>query len=396
MANSTQVQASDISQVVQSKMDMNLISNTCPIMPMMGLMFALSGVKKNGKGIGIPEDGVVTGAKLSRAERNKIVESHTYEPSIDVDIDYTADGKDMAWNDTMPTRSNWTTTGPLSHVRKPRFRRSNRIDPIFVSLREIEQIKNAMKSASARGNTIALSRIAADLTDVVAVQTAKVWENQIKLINSRFWDQGFPADEDQYIWNRQHSLYSMCKTTGMYGGWDRSQATGAFLQGNMVTQNMPADFEYLANYAYYGAGGPRLQSIGANIDVWAVGDNLFSQFKSQAKARNFNVFDKLEIPGVPTFGEKNQTIQWGSSWIVYDPSCPSKGINGATKNVMAGIDSCAMVISFVPGKIWRVYPVDDESERQGGRQGLASQLEVEYGMWLTQPRRCVYFQDIGQ
>jgi hypothetical protein len=395
MADMTSLTPKTIETAVRSVFDFEIASNACQKYPLLGWLISRYGKKtKNGKGIGIPDDGILGGLSIPAAERKEI-KSHTWEPAIHTGLpaDLT---KRMAWYDTTPTDTTGGAAGGLSRIQRPKFRRTDYTSPIVLAKRDLDTLKVAYGKAVAEGNTPMADAIANDVTDLATIQAVEVMVNQIGSINSDLWaiSSDYPTDESLLLWDKQHSLHSMCGTDNSYGGVDRALAANAHWRGNKVTTKLPADISYLFNFVQYNGLG--LNNKANRPNLWTCGNVIFPIFKDQAIARNLKVYSGDEIPDVPVYGQKQEAIKINNdTYIINDPSCPTAGVNGATKNALVMLSTDKMLFSFFGDNSFKVDKFFDQSKILGSAQALTSTLTTILGIWTKQPWSHVWLDDVG-
>jgi hypothetical protein len=404
MADLTTLTPRTIETAVRSQFDNEIASNACQKHPVLGFIVMKYGNKKKGNkmGIGIPDDGILTGLKLSSPERKEI-KSHTWEPAIHTGLPTNLTVK-KTWYDNSANDSanaNAAANGPLSRIKRPKFCRTDYATPIKVYKRDIAQIQAAFGRAMKSGNTAQADKLANDVTEICTNAAVENLINQMETINSELWaiTSDYPTDESLKLWDKQHSFRSMCDTDNSYGGIDRAVAGNEMWQGNLYASKLPADIDYLFNFVQYNGAdgsGMGLSNKGNRPNLWAVGNVLFPMFKAQAKARDLKIYSGDEIPDVPVFGQKQEAIQLNNgTFIINDPSCPTKGVNGATKNALLMLDTDKMVTSFFEDKSFKVTPFFDLSQIPGSAEALASEIQTEMGIWTRHPWAHVWLEDVG-
>ncbi len=400
MGDSPKLTPQTIENAVQSVLDMEIISNAVDKHPTLGFLLGRAGVQGKANGIKLPDDGILSDGGVEGPDRRAIA-SHTWEPAIHTGLPVD-DTKRMVWYDTAPAdNNNDGTKGLLSRIKRPRFCRTDLSTPVQVWDRDIEQMRNAYGRAAKAGNESVAAKLADDLRDIVKGVVVEKTLVQLVNIDTDLWKSaalGIPTSEDEPLWDHQHSWASMCHDDNQYGGKDRSLPANAHWKGNTIAEHLPADIDAIKNYVQYsnGASGLRLSSKGIRPNLWVVGTVLFPIFEAQARARNLHIYSGEEIPGVLVYGQKQEAIKLNAeTLIICDPSCPTKGVNGATKNAMLQLSTGRLVVSALPGKNFRLSNLEQLGKRPGEPKALYGTLDTELGVWTRHPWAHVWAEDVG-
>lgn len=379
MANSAQIRTG-LQTLIQDHLSDRLINTLFNRMPLLYFLFAKDGEKSGPVGLGRPKTGIfLSGVETAKAKREEILSGRVYEPIIQTALPAQADGKVLTMYDTMPTRSNWTTTTTSTYFTRPRVKWCERADPYSVANKEIRTTRSAAKNEQNASKAIG-SLFTAETTSVLGQHLA--WWNSV------LWQTtgtGSPTNEDSTVWDTIHSIRQALGTANTYCGVDRTVGANAYWKApDTSTYTGGADFETLINWLNYDAG---LSKKGTGIDLLLTDGPNFKKAKAEAKAKGYQVIHNGGMQEYGEFGFKRELVKVDNTWVVYDPECPTGHV--------AALNLSTWTFAIHPDANFKVSTPFDQSQIKGGTDEQTGQIRTEIMLVCEAPSLNAYFTGVS-
>lgn len=385
MANSASIRTG-LTALMQDHLSNRVVSLLVNTMPFMYFLLGREGNKDGAIGIGRPKTGaILSGVSVSRPKKEAILNSDKYMPIIQTTLPAQSDGKVLTQYDTMPTRANWSTLTTTGMFTRPFFKWVERVDPLFVSKKDIRRTKQAAAGEQ---------KASAAVGDLFRAESESVLSQHLIWWNTQFWAPytTAPSNVDAGVWDSPYSIAAALKNDNVYAGVDRSFGANAYWKGNYHSTHAAPVLEDLVNTANY---TDKCQAVGMGIDLLICGLDLFPQFKSEAKAKGGTVFYDGKVPSIGEFGFKREIIKFNNTYVVMDPACPSKNGTGAATNAVAGFNLDTWTVAINPNANFEIDEPFDLTKTEGGKDAIKSQLRTELIVACEAPAVNVFWTDVG-
>ena len=376
---------------------MGLVANdvTFPIMPTIAWLLAMNqlGVKKGFQGIGRPESkGVLVGAgAVGAPNKETVLNTTTYRPAEITGYPSPTINTVIGEYGTMPLQPNADTDTTESYVQRPFFKYTELATPLFVWKNSIDQTKS-----STRGENPDVRKAVGSLFTMETTQKAKT---HAEGWNNMFWTDGnAPSNVDSRFWSSQYAFEEALDDDNTYAGVNRALAANAYFRAQRVTALQPASLIHLTNFSRFDTTyGIHKWGLRGKM-LYVVGLELFSRFLNEARAKGAGTMitgDK--IPGMPQHGFQDSTVIKvdDMTYCICDPSVPTNGVNGATKNVVLGLTVPTWTVAIRPGKNWTTDPWFDLTQLEGGKDAFKSQVRTQLMVACEAPRLNFWFEDVA-
>ncbi len=347
----------------------NIVQSTLfDAMPEMQIFFSRFGSKQSPTvGLGIPDSSfLLTGVKGTKV-RKKEVFARSYQPLLHTSKPSEADGKAMAYRDSMPTRTDWKNNSPAVRFQRPTVKWCEIVDPMEVPNSDLRDTKRA--NAQERNGWQAIGDL------------MKVERDDVLGVHSKRWSQllwgtytgglasttGYPSDESADNWDAIHSFTATAATSGFYCGVDRDIASGAHMKGNTINAAAPV-FRDMIRYAKFEMSitntdlttSTGLFSKGADLPIILVGGPLFNIALAEAEGmKGAQVIPAGEkIPQIAEFGFKRPCVLIDDTYII---PCP-----GAPAGQAVGLNLDAWTVAIHPDGNFYQSPPFNQNQLKGG------------------------------
>lgn len=376
---------------------MGLVANdvTFPIMPTVAWLIAMNqlGVKKGFQQIGRPDSkGLLVGAAaVGSPNKETVLNTTTYRPFEIIGYPSTSINQVIGQYGTMPLMPNADTDTTESYAARPFFRYTELATPLFVWRKSIDLTKS-----STRGENPDVRKAVGNLFTMETTQKAKT---HAEGWNNMFWGSGnAPSNVDSMYWSSQYSFDSALSASNTYAGVNRALSANAYFRAQRVTALQPASLVHLTNFTRFDiTNGIHKYGLRGKM-LFVVGLTLFAQFLNEARAKGAGtIITGDKIPGMPQHGFQESTVIKvdDMTYCICDPSVPTNGVNGATKNVVMALTVPTWTVAIRPERNWTTGKWTDLTEHEGGKDAYKNQIRTELMLACEAPRLNFWFEDVA-
>lgn len=363
----------------QKKSGKRLRNRLFNYMPVLYLLFGLTGKKSQAFGLGAPNTAtsiLVSGTKTASPTKEAMFAEMAYRPTIQYLAPASGDGKTIGQYSSMPVRADGANKNPATYFIQPEFHFHERAEPYEVPNDQIETIV-----ANSTGGWPAQATIA--IGNIIDAEVKSVEAVHLKYWNQLLWGtigNGFPSDQTAIKWDALHSLkYSIGANSlnNNYGGLDRSVAANAFFSGKgdsthqgIIFRDLIRTFNYDPSY--------RFADVGAGVDIIGCDGTAFQKALNEADGK-FGVVMHNGLPSMAEIGFKNDIVCFDNkTYVVYDPECPT--------GEMALLNSETWTYAIHPNKNFKVSTPKDQTEMKGGDDVTCGHMRTKMLWCCEEPR----------
>lgn len=393
MANSDSVQTG-LKVIVQDNIGDQAVSVLFKRQVRLYLQIRKDGDKEGIKGLGRPRvDGkggvFVAGQLLDSVMKESVLNAVEFKPPIVYSLaqDYTKIITGI--HDTDPEVEDWGDASIENHIIRPTFRWVKMATPMSVSEDLVTQTRSAVAGRERNLVRASINNLFTAESTRRLGQHCDNWNNQ--LVSST----GAPTNVDATYWDKLYGDAVTFDATSNYAGIDRSVAGNEWFQGNLITTATAFNLQDMMDVARRKIPGMQdadgrdhgLNDYGLNVDVFVMGNALFSKAIAEANARKGSVVHMNGFPDYPVFGYKKQIVVLDDGTVcVNEPQYPAGHV--------AGISLDTMFDATHPEYNFKVSDWEKPRKGRGEARKITAQLETWKMSGCIWPKGNVYWNAV--